>query len=145
MFNGFNTVLLRRPTLNKFQTILTKIIKDTGIDDTIGSGKVATPSTKGDKKREAHSPLYAQEDIQKKTRHWSGVSWNESPHAPIPSHTGDENSEVHYLTYPLNPADIPQIASELRALMVEDLRSAMVGAVKQATRFHLVLPRVVIV
>ena len=133
MFNGFNTVLLRRPTLNKFQTILTKIIKDTGIDVTVGSGKVATPSTKGDEEREAHSPLNAQEDIQKKTRQWSGVSWNESPQAPIASNTRDKNTDFHYLTYPLNPADIPQIASELRALMEADLQSAVVGAVKEAT------------
>ena len=106
------------------------------MDVTIGSEQaeqVATPSIKGDKKREAPSPLDAQEDIQKKTRHGSGVSWNESHQAPIASHAGDENSDIHFLSYPLNPADIPQIASELRALMAADLRSAVVGAVKEAT------------
>ena len=39
------------------------------MDVTIDSEQAATPSIKGDKKREAPSPLDAQGDIQKKTRH----------------------------------------------------------------------------
>ena len=70
----------------------------TAIDVTIRSEKAATPSIKGDKKREAPSPLDTQEDIQKKIRHGSGVSWNESPQAPIASHAGDENSDVQFLS-----------------------------------------------
>ena len=53
--------------------------------------------------------------------------------APLASYTGDENSDVHYMLYPLKSADIHQTASELRALMAADLRSAVVGAVTKAT------------
>ena len=100
---------------------------------TVGSEQVAASPIKGDKRWEANSHLDAQEDTQKKTRHGPSVSWDESPLAPLASHTGDENRDVHYPSYPLKSADIPQTASELRALVAADLRSAVVGAVTEAT------------
>ena len=68
----------------------------------------------------------AKEDIQKKIRHGSSVSWDESPQTSSGSHTVDENSDVQYISYPLNPSDISQIASELRVLMAADLRFSVV-------------------
>ena len=109
-------------------------------DVTPGAMATSTPIPKGDKKREAGSPLETQQDVQKKTRHATDPDQNTS--LPAINEIGTDNDncankedEVHYLSYPLNPVDIAEIAKELRALMAVDIKSAVKEAVKEATNF----------
>ena len=102
---------------------------------------VGTPSSK-DNKREATSPLYSEILQQKKTRHESEISGTtELPELPdLPQ----SPSSVHMLSQPINPVDIVQIASELRSMMLPELKALLadqipeiklmvVSAVKEAT------------
>ena len=89
---------------------------------------VATPSMKDDKKREASSPLY-QDTMQKKTRHIPGeensdgdfLGESHDTHAGSPMQT--QSSDVHVLSQPVNPLDIVQIATELRLMMLPELKT----------------------
>lgn len=99
---------------------------------------VSTPSNK-DNKREATSPLYSEVLLQKKTRHESEISaTSELPDLP------QSPSSVHLLSQPINPVDIVQIATELRSMMLPELKALLadqipeiklmvVSAVKEAT------------
>ena len=95
-----------------------------------------TPAGKGDKKREANSPLDAPTDQQKKTRHYSGSdieNENELPATAI-SEGAVVTDQAHILSYPLNPTDIIQIARELRVLMSGDIRADIKSAIKEAVQ-----------
>ena len=95
-----------------------------------------TPAGKGDKKREANSPLDAPTDQQKKTRHYSGSdveNENELPATAI-SEGAMVTDQAHILSYPLNPTDIIQIARELRGLMSGDIRADIKSAIKEAVQ-----------
>ena len=52
-------------------------------DVTPGAMATSTPIPKGDKKREAGSPLEAQQDVQKKTRHATNPDQNTFPNRLI--------------------------------------------------------------
>ena len=97
------------------------------------SAKPRTPATRSEKKREANSPLYQPEDQQKKIRHTSGDS---NVGDFFTTQTDDveieETSQVHVLSYPMNPSDITLIARELRGLMSADIRSEIKAAVQEA-------------
>ena len=97
------------------------------------SAKPRTPATRSEKKREANSPLDQPEDQQKKIRHTSGDS---SVGDFFTTQTDDveieETSQVHVLSYPMNPSDITLIARELRGLMSADIRSEIKAAVQEA-------------
>ena len=96
------------------------------------SAKPRTPATRSEKKREANSPLDQPEDQQKKIRHTSGDS---SVGDFFTTQTDDveieETSQVHVLSYPMNPSDITLIARELRGLMSADIRSEIKAAVQE--------------
>ena len=81
---------------------------------------VATPNTKDDKKREPPSPLY-QDMTQKKTRHIPGEE-NSDGDFLGESHDTHVGSDVHVLSQPVNPLDIVQIATELRLMMLPELK-----------------------
>lgn len=105
--------------------------------------QVGTPSCKGDKgdkKREATSPLDAQDILQKKNRHASGSSSSsdnfESPVTgldmnDIQPNAGDFGDDVHLLSQPINPLDIVQIAGELRSMMLPELMALLTGQIPQ--------------
>lgn len=92
----------------------------------VGDETIGTPSSKDNKKREATSPLDAQDLLQKKNRHESGGS-TASEHSVLPDAGG-----VHLLSQPMNPVDIVQIASELRSIMLPELKAMVIEAVQEA-------------
>ena len=97
------------------------------------SAKPRTSATGSEKKREANSPLDQPEDQQKKIRHTSGDSSDgdflktQTDEAEI-----EETSQVHILSYPMNPSDITLIDRELRGLMSAYIRSEIKAAVQEA-------------
>lgn len=99
----------------------------TTMESNSASGETSTPLSKGDKgdkKREASSPLDAQ-GVQlelKKNRHESGASVSsegDNDISDLPM-MGVE-CPVHLLSQPMNPSDIVQIASELRSIMLPEI------------------------
>ena len=101
-----------------------------------------TPSSKGEKKREATSPLDSQMDLQeKKTRHNTGKDQPSNLPLAMEEEYYQENitedSEVlhmHMLSQPLLPSDICQVATELRSIMLPEIRSIVVDAIKEANQ-----------
>lgn len=111
------------------------------MDDTVG-----TPGAKLDKKREATSPPIADDSVmEKKTRHVTGDGTSAQLHMydvdshdvgqvdPMIQDESEDNAVVHMLTQPLNLNDIIRIATELRSLMLPEVKSAVKEAVKEAT------------
>ena len=99
---------------------------------------------KSDKKREASSPLNDSGSlIEKKTRHYSGEDAQSQgslsrSHSVSKDVEADDitNSEVpvHVLPQPINPNDIVQIATSLRALMLPELKLVVREAMEEATK-----------
>ena len=107
---------------------------------------VSTPGVKNDKKREATSPPIPDDNVtEKKTRHVPGDGATAQLHVydgdthdvgQVESMLQDETDEstvVHMLTQRLNLNDIVRIATELRSLMLPEVKSAVKDAVKEAT------------
>lgn len=90
----------------------------------------STPNSRSDGKREATSPLDVQDLQNKKTRHGSGSSCT-SAHSETEGDLFDVDPQpqvdgaIHLLSQPLNPPDIVQIATELRSMMVPELRALL--------------------
>ena len=96
----------------------------------MNSIKQNTPASKGDKKREANSPLDAPMDKQKKTRHYSDRDdENELP----AQHAAVVTDQSHILSYPLNPTDI-HVARELSSLMSGNIRADIKSTIKEAVQ-----------
>ena len=94
------------------------------------SAKPRTPATRSEKKREENSPLDQPEDQQKTIRHTSGDSTVGDFFTTQTDDTEiEETSQVHILSYPMNPSDITLIAREFRSLMSADIRSEIKAAV----------------
>lgn len=128
-------------------------VDSTGRGDTADVGLLNTPASKGDKgekgekKREASSPLLPEAALQeKKTRHESGSSTSSKSQADkyedsinemsvdlVTESDPDGNTQVHILSRPLLPDDIIQIATELRSMMMPEIKSVVRDAVKEAT------------
>ena len=101
----------------------------------------SAPSAKDDKKREASSPIY-----DKKTRHFTGDTLR--PVVDTSDGTGyvdimhvdddDTGSEVasptHHLSRPLYPSEIIQTASDLRAMVLPEIKLVVKEAVSEATQ-----------
>ena len=91
--------------------------------------KEAQDTPKGMNKREATSPLYSEVVTVKKNRHGHSKDHAElessfiSPDITTGMDDGDD--VVHHLSQALDPADITQIATELRSLMRPELKSLM--------------------
>lgn len=81
---------------------------------------VGTPNNKTDNKREASSPLDAQDLLQKKHCHESGSST--ASENTVSLDAGDVG-DVHLLSQPMNPVDIVEIARELRSIMLPEMRA----------------------
>ena len=107
----------------------------------------STPSAKDDKKREASSPIYAEDSLYvKKTRHFTGdtlrpvVDTSDGTDYVDIMHVDDDDtgSEVaaptHHFSRPLYPSEIIQIASDLRAMMLPEIKLVVKEAVSEATQ-----------
>ena len=107
----------------------------------------STPSAKDDKKREASSPIYAEDSLyDKKTRHFTGdtlrpvVDTSDGTDYVDIMHVDDDDtgSEVaaptHHLSRPLYPSEIIQIASDLRAMVLPEIKLVVKEAVSEATQ-----------
>lgn len=116
------------------------------LEEVAEGGQMSTPGAKGDKKREATSPLLPETALQeKKTRHDSENSTSSQSHMDALQGTVNEMSvdpdpdtegsaHIHLLSQPLFPNDILQIATELRSMMMPEIKSVVHDAVKEATQ-----------
>ena len=118
------------------------------MDETISTpgGKVDIKKTKQKKKREATSPPIPDVTVmEKKTRHVTGdgasalVPDDEIHEDVVPLTLDDSDGNpggsgrIHMLSHPLDPDDIIRIARELGSLMLPEVKSAVIEAVKEAT------------
>ena len=91
--------------------------------------KEAQDTPKGVNKREATSPLYSEIVTVKKNRHSHSGEYAESESSSkspdITTGMDDGDDVIHHLSQPIDPANITQIATELRSLMRPELKSLM--------------------
>ena len=91
--------------------------------------KEAQDTPKGVNKGEATSPLYSDIVTAKKNRHGHSGEYAESDSSSkspdITTGMDDGDDVIHHLSQPIDPADITQIATELRSWMRPELQSLM--------------------
>ena len=108
---------------------------------------------KSEKKREASSPIYDDADSlqEKKTRHYTGDMY-QLPEGSDDRHLlnqqnfetdvgidiedieDDSETPIHVLPQPINPNDIVQIASSLRALMLPEIKQVIRESMQDVTK-----------